>query len=513
MSSGIESVTLTEARGNIAPPPPIDKASVVIGCSSTGAVGLHGPYASVSALNAECGYGPGPTAVAYLIAEYGIPAWLYRPPSSTPGVAAATVTAAIVGSASASAAIGGVPYDDDEAWYQIQGTAAVGTALKMKWSLDRGTTQSPTVNVGAGLTYGIPNSGVVITFGVAGQTYADGDIGTAVTSGPKWAAADIDTAGLPAGALCQSPYEFAHLYLAGPCSATEAGHVTTMLNNLKSVGKIVDAVIHTRWPNVDGTETESVWKASVETDFLSFNDDRINPIEGKKTIVIDPVTSQVHHRTWAYAYFARMLASERNTWVGSPDDGGFASPDGGTDLVQLYDSTGTLIGHDEGPSGNVTGLSDAFGAGNRFTCLVRGSTSQSRRKAYTTVPWVAFTTGGRVFTFMQRRIAQAIERDALDVSFASLGGTNFYDTNETTGISTLTIPAGNAIHHVIFDALTGDKYAEDIENSADDDPTTGLVQVNPVVTVAPGNLVTIAVTLAPKIAGKILSIGLTYAAQ
>lgn len=513
MSSGIESVTLAEARGNIAPPPPIDNAAVVIGCSSTGAVGFHGPYANVSTLNAECGYGPGPTAVAYLIAEYSIPVGFYRTPSSTPGTAATTVTAAILGSASGSAAIGGTPYDDDEAWYQIQGTAAVGTALKLKWSLDRGDTKSATVNVGAGLTYGIPNSGIVITLGASGQTYADGDIGTAVTTGPKWATADLDTAGIPAGALCQTPYEFAHLYLAGPCSSAEAGHVTTMLNNLKSVGKVVDAVIHTRWPLVDGSESESTWATSVATDYLSFNDDRIEKIEGKKTIVIDPVTAQIHHRTWAYAYFARMVNAERNTWVGSPDDGGFAAPNGGTDLVQLYDASGTLIGHDEGPSGNVTGLSDASGLGNRFTCLMRGATPQTRRKAYTTVPWVAFTSGGRIFTWMQRRIAQAIERDALDVSFASLGGTSFYDTDTATNISTLTIPARNAIHHVIFGALTGDKYAEDIENSADDDPTTGLVQVNPVVTVAAGNLVTIAVTLAPKIAGKILSIGLTYAAQ
>jgi len=39
------------------------------------------------------------------------------------------------------------------------------------------------------------------------------------------------------------------------------------------------------------------------------------------------------------------------------------------------------------------------------------------------------------------------------------------------------------------------------------------VQVNPVVTVANGGLVTIAVVLAPKIAGKIIKIDLTYAAQ
>jgi hypothetical protein len=514
MSSGIENVTLTEARGNIAPTPPIDKAAVYIGCASSAAVGLHGPYASVSALNADVGYGPGPTALAYLIQEYGIPAMLYVPPSTTPGTAAATVTAAITGSASGSAAVGGSPFDDYEVWWQSQGTAAVGTAMTLKWSLTNGRDQSQNVNVGTGLTYGIPNSGVVITLGASGQTYANGDVGTCVTTGPKWAAADLDTAGIPAGALCQTPYDFAHIYLAGQCASSEASHVTTMLNNLKGVGKLVHATVHTAWPLVSGSQSEAAWAASVAADYLAFADDRIDKVEGKKTRVIDPVTAQQWNRTWAYAYFARMLASERNVWPASPNDGGFVDPNSGAPLVQLYDANNNLIGHDEGPSGNVTGLSDAFGLGNTFVCIMRGQTQNTRRLVYTTVPWVAFTVGGtgRIFTMMQRRIAQAIERNALTVSFDLLGGTAFYVT-DSNNVSTLTPEAQDAVHHIIFGALTGDLFSDDIENSADDNPTTGLVQVQPVITVNPGNLALISAILAPKVAGKILQIGLTYAAS
>lgn len=520
MSSGIESVTVTEARGLIAPPPPIDSACVIIGTSSGGTAGnLYGPYSSTAQINAGVGYGPGPTAGAYVVDAYGIPVYIYKPTSTNAGSSGTTVTSGIAGTAAAHFVIGGAPRDDFFVAVKAIGAAVLGTNCKIQVAVDGGlgapVTWSATINIGTALTYTIPNTGVVVTLGSSADTFVDGDVGYNYTIAPKWAAADIDTAGVVTGKLCQGPYDFAHVYLAGPCSATEAGHVTTLLNNLKAVNKIADAVVHTRGPDLATSESETTWKGLVETDFIAFNDDRIGIIEGMPTIVIDPTNALVWHRTWAYAYFARMLASERNTWVGCPDDRGFAAPNGGTTLVQLYNSAGTLIGHDEGPSGVVTGLSDAAGLGNRFTCLVRGATPQTRLIAYTTVPWVAYNVGapGRIFTFMQRRIAQAIERDALEVSFASLGGTAFYDTNEQTNISTLTIPARNAIHHVLFGALTGDKYAEDIENSQDDDPNTGLVQVQSVVTVAGGGLVTISAILAPKIAGKIISIGLTYAAQ
>jgi hypothetical protein len=517
MPSGIPTLTLAEARGNIAPPPPIDSACVIFGVCSAGVdATLNGPYTSTAALNAALGYGPGPTAGAYVIDEYGIPVYVYKPHATTAGSVGTTVTSGIVGTAAAHFAIGGTPNNDFQVYVLAIGPAVLGTSCKIQYALDGGpgkpVTFSQTINVGTALTYTIPNTGIVVTLGQAADTFLDGDFGYAPATAPKWAAADIDTAAATSAPLCKSPYDFAHLYVAGTCTATEAGHVTTLLNNLKAVGKIVDAVVHTRGPNVGSSESETAWAGLIEADYLAFNDDRIDVTEGMPTIVIDPTTAQQWQRTWAYAYFARVLASERNVWVACPDDGGFTDPQSGQTLVRLYDAAGNLIGHDEGPSGNVTGLSDAFGAGNRFTCLFRGKTPQTRLMAYTTVPWVQWTVGGRIFTMMQRRIAQAIERDALAVSFDALGGTDFFDT-DANNVSTLVPEYQNAIHNVLFNALTGDKYALDIENSADDDPLTGLVQVQKVVTVAPGNLVSINVTLAPKVAGKLIAIGLTYAAQ
>ncbi len=521
MSSGIESVTLAEARGNIAPSPPIDKACVIIGTTSAGSAGLTGPYSSTLAINAALGYGPACTAGAYAVDEYGIPVWIYKTASTTAGTVGTTVTSGIAGTASSHFSVGGTPRDDFWPYVKAIGAAVLGTNCKIQYALDGGpstpggtptpVTFSATINIGTALTYTIPNTGIVVTLGQAADTFVDGDFGYAYTIAPKWASADIDTAGLVGGALAQSPYDFAHVYICGPMSATEAAHVTTLLNNLRSVGKCVDAVIHCRGLNLATSETEATWAPLIVADYLAFNDDRITKIEGKQTIVVDPTTAQVWHRTFAYAFFARMLASERNVWPASPADGGFTDPKSGQLLVQLYDSANALIGHDEGPSGLTTGLSDASGLGNRFTCLVRGATPQTRLIAYTTVPWVAWTSGGRVYTMMQRRIANAIERAALEVSFAQLGGTVFYDT--VAGVSTLQTEYKNAIHSVIFNALTGIQFEDDIENSADDDPVTGLVQVQPIITVAPGNLATIAAILAPKVAGKILSIGLTYAAS
>lgn len=626
MSSGIPSVTLAEARGNIAPPPPIDSSSVVAGCSSMGTPGtLNGPYANVAAMTAAVGIGPGPTAAAYVIDQYGIPVYLYKTPSTTAGSYDALALGGFTGTA-VPAAGATTPLEGFTAYVLFTaGTTALGTAgAYYKTALDWGNGSGPTLSaakaLGTGSTISIPiadgvtasgaqivlNTAVVgttdatasglyggggslnaetliltqpggspltLTLSGAGNTATQaaflaaihtewpgitativathlvltaaggpivvgagtantnlgltaatsagtinaGDIIQVLCHGPTWADADLDAAAslttTPKGPLVTTTYDFAHLYVAGACASTDAGHVTTILNNLRTAGKLVDAVVHTRGPNVASSESEATWAAAIEADYSAFGDDRIEVIEGMPALVVDPTTSQIWKRSWAYAYFGRMVAAERSTWVGCPNDGGFTDPNDGAQLVLLYDTNGNLIGHDEGPSGNITGLSDAQGSGNRFTCIMRGQTNSTRKFAYTTVPWVQWTPGGRIFLMGARRVAQTMERDALDVSFAQLGGTAFYDTDPLTQISTLTVEAQNAIHHVLFSSLTGDKYATDIENSADDDPSTGLVQVNPVVTVAPGNLMTLAVELAPKIAGKVLSIGLTYAAQ
>jgi hypothetical protein len=334
---------------------------------------------------------------------------------------------------------------------------------------------------------------------VAGSIVA-GDIIRVKTIAPKWAVADIDTA---ATKLAQSSYDFSMIYVSGSCSASEAGHVSTMLNTLAALGgKRCTAVIHTRGPNVGETETD--WAASIEADFLAFNDDRITIIEGHPTWFLSPTDGRILNRSWAPMFFARSLAVTRRTWPGSPNDNGLAN-------VFLYDSAGNLVGHDEGPSGNVTGLGDAVGQGNRFTCLIRGPFPQVRNQVFTTVPWVQWTTGGRIFQLPQRRIANAIERAGNAVSFPQLGGTAFYDTDPNTLVSTLTTESQNAIHTTIFDGLGAD-FNEDIENYGDDDPVTGLVQVASVITVANG-IAVIGFTIAPRLGALIVRMNFTYAAQ
>lgn len=326
------------------------------------------------------------------------------------------------------------------------------------------------------------------------------DLAKVATTGPKWSTADLDTA---ATDLARSSYDFSQILIVGPCSAAEAAHVRTLLNALANRGKRVEATIYSRGPNV--SEPEVTWGAAVQTDFAAFFDDRIEFKEGMPLLLTDPVTARVYQRTWVPAYFARMLSQARRTWAGSPNDGSL-------DGVQLYSSAGVLTGHDE--SGDVfTGMGDAFGQGNRFGCVFRGDTPQTRLGVYTTAPWTAWnpTDDHHIYLAMVRRIVNAAERSAKSVSFADLGGSVFYDTDPQTLVTTLQPDAQEAIHGTLFDALTID-MRDDLENAQDADPVTGIVAVSSVITVA-GQLAIVPIGLNLKVGAWIIKIPLTITVQ
>lgn len=327
-----------------------------------------------------------------------------------------------------------------------------------------------------------------------------GDIAKVATLGPTPSTADIDTA---ATALARSSYDFSQILFAFPMNAATAAHVTTLLNALAARGKRVEATIYTRGPNV--MEDEPTWGAAITADFAPFFDDRIEKKEGMPLLLTDPVTARVYRRPWAPAYFARMLSQARRTWAGSPNDGAL-------DGVQLYASGDVLVGHDE--SGDIfTGLGDAFGQGNRFGCVFRGDTPQTRLGVYTTAPWTAWNPNNdhHIYLAMVRRIVNAGERSAKAVSFSDLGGSVFYDTDPITQVTTLQPDAQEAIHGTLFDALTID-MRDDIENAQDANPVTGVVSVSSVITVS-GQLATIPITLNFKVGAWIIKIALTVSVQ
>lgn len=507
--SYIPSVSVAEQAGAIAPPPDIDHACVVFGPTSAGTTNtLNGLYASAAATSAALGYGDTIDASSYItdpINPQRQPpgqVMIYKSAASTAGTTGTNDTSGITGSASAHAALAGASYITGDIQVKAIGAITVGTSGNFQWSADNGINWSSTIPLGTATTYPLPGTNVTWTAGQAADVWNDGDIIKAHVTAPACTGADIDAA---ASILAQSPYDFSEILFVAPMSASIAAHVTTLLNTLLAAGKRVKATIVSRGAN--SGESESTWFASVAADFLAFNDDRIEFKEGYRLLMRDPVTSRQYLRTWVPAYFARMLSQSRRTWAGSPDDGGL-------DGVQLYTAAGALVGHDEGPSGNITGLSD-IGQGNRFGCVFRGATPQTRLAVYTTPPWVAFneaTIGSDpVFLSMVRRVCFNAERAAMAVSFSDLGGSVFTDIDPTTGIVTLQPDSQDAIHGTLFDALTIATKG-DVENSGDADPVTGLVAVSSVVTKAQ-QLVTVPITLNLSIGGWIIKIALTVTVQ
>jgi hypothetical protein len=92
-----------------------------------------------------------------------------------------------------------------------------------------------------------------------------------------------------------------------------------------------------------------------------------------------------------------------------------------------------------------------------------------------------------------------------------LGSRLFYtSTGPTSG--TLKPQSLNLVQSSIFAAISGE-FATEFDNAQDADLNTGLVQVNPAVTVGAGKLLGISVTIAPNIGGYALEFTIILAVQ
>ncbi len=501
----IPSVTVTEARGAVAPPANIDQAAVVLGCTSSGSVGLSPLFNSATAAAAALGYGDTIDAASYITdpidpsRQLPGPVAIYKCASANPGTYGTVDQTGVLGAGTIDVDGTSLPFGTyPEAWLQVGVGFTTGMAGgTVRWTLDGGENWSGYTPIGTDDNFVVPNSGVKWLFTSALDA---GDIAKVATVGPTPSTADIDTA---ATALARSSYDFSQIFFAFPMDAAMAAHVTLLLNTLLARGKRVEATIYTRGP--DDGESEIDWYADIAADFAAFFDDRIEKKEGMPLLLTDPVTARVYLRPWAPAYFARMLSQPRGTWAGSPNDGAL-------DGVQLYTSGDVLRGHDE--TGDVvTGLGDAFGQGNRFGCVFRGDTPQTRLGVYTTAPWTAWNPNNdhHIYLSMVRRIVNAAERSAKSVSFSDLGGRVFYDTDPITKVTTLQPDAQEAIHGSLFDVLTID-MRDDLENAQDANAVTGVVAVSSVITVN-GQLATIPITLNLKVGAWIIKIALTVSVQ
>jgi hypothetical protein len=278
---------------------------------------------------------------------------------------------------------------------------------------------------------------------------------------------------------------------------------------ISTKGKRPVCLARTRIINVEAAETEVAWMAAIAADFVNFNDSRI-VLDATYGLITDATTSRQYFRSLFAQLVADTVRVERYEMPGVPAD----KVGTGIPNVILVNAAGALIGHDEGIGGAATGLSNEV-LGNRFTCVQRMPDAQAPEAVYRTVPWTLFGPTDQIKNLPTRRVCNAIEGAVVTMSIRQLGKSFGYiraDANVPGSQPKLTPTSLRALQAVLFQALSV-SFANDIQNAADANMTTGLVQVNPVLTVTGGNLLTVSITTAPKVLGYLLSIVNTLAVQ
>lgn len=340
---------------------------------------------------------------------------------------------------------------------------------------------------------------VVTASDVSQGTLVAGDYWTVRTTAPKPGATEIDDA---SDALVATASEFSIIVCDFDCDASLAAHVSTMLDALAAIGRDCTAIIRTRSRDFEAGETEAAWQAAVAADFANFEDDRI-VVRASYQFVTDAMTSRSYLRHDLAQFAADVVRVRRAVWPCAPADR--AMPN-----ASLVDGNGTRYGHDEGPQGSDSGLSDD-GQGNRFSCVQRLPVSLVRQNVYNTVPWVAYPEDSTIRNLPTCRLVNAMRRVARVAAIPTLGARLYY-TSTGAGTGTLTAASRTALHGSIYQAIANE-FAAEIDNAADAALDTGLVQVSPPVTVSGGNLLGVSVTLAPKIGGYVRSVTITIAVQ
>jgi hypothetical protein len=332
-----------------------------------------------------------------------------------------------------------------------------------------------------------------------------GDIFFARTLGPYPATSDVDAAYT---ALSKSGRLFGIVAHEWPMTASMFAHLTTGLNTCQNTNRRMVALARTRVPDWETDEAESAWATAQETAFaVGTTDDSRIILWSSYEWETDARTTNVYLR----AGFAQWCADVVRVPMNQPPCAPVDQPAAG---VTLYTTDDTQVGHDEGPRGSVTGLSNAD-LGNRFVSTVSAADPLLGNATFYTVPWTMAGATDPIKTLMMRRIATSMERTAVSAAISQGGALLDYtapDPNVPGSTYLLTDVSRNMLHAVLFNALS-DRYAPFIQNADDADLETGLVYINPAITVSAGKLVSVEYKLNVRFQGVLVSLAGTFKVQ
>jgi len=334
-----------------------------------------------------------------------------------------------------------------------------------------------------------PTAGALVT----------GDIIRIRTKAPKPSAAAID---LAFAALAQASLQVGLVFCEFDVDSTLAAHLTSGKSTLAAAGKDVAVLYRTRIPDAETSETESAWAAAITADLHNTHDSG-TVCDATFGLVTDAMTGNQYLRSDFAQWAADVVRINRVEIPDVPSD----RPEANFTLIT---KSGALVGHDEGPRGNVTGLSDDS-QGNRFRSTMRFADQTRIEDVFSTVPWTMYGSTDQIFNLPTLRVCNAIKRVARSAGTGALGGRLRYTPATSTAGAALTYPAQNAVHGVIYDALKKE-FSNDIQN-IDDASLNGLVQVNPAVTVSAGNLLKVSARIKPVVFGYLVDLDIVLAIQ
>ena len=498
--SGTFSVLVQEARGLVAVPSDLSKLACVVGCRSGGTwtADVSPFFLSGSAAQAAIGVGDAVDTLCQIIEQpqpngdvAKIPACFLTVDVTTAGSHGTIDVTGVTGTSVITYDGATTPLGTYDAYVIFLKDATVGTTGgTYQYSLDGGRSLSKINSLGTANSITIPNSGVKFDLGTG--TVKKGDIVKVRTKAPQPAAADVTT---QLQVLAAAPTDVGVLVCDFDCDASMITAISAGLSAMQNAGKRVLCLVKVRTPNA--AESEAAWATAVQVIQSSVSDSRITLIDDYG-LVTDVMSGRQYLRNSLQQKAADVCRVDNATWPDCPADRKIAN-------YTLVDGNGNLVGHDEGPRGTVTGNSDDT-QGNRLWSAQRLADSGRREDVFSTVPWVLYSDNERIRNIMTRRVANAAERAAVSAANSSLGGDVFYiPANPATGASAqLTEASRLALHGVVFAAVS-QAVQGDVLNDRDASVDTGLVQINPYVTVSGGNLLSVQCTINLNVKGYIVS--------
>lgn len=503
--SGTYTITVQEARGLVAVSADIDRLAIVMGCSSSGS-GLSTFYGSGQAAVTGRGKGDAVDTLAHIIEQkqtsgngVKVPAAMYTLPGTTVSTYGTVDSTGKTGTSAVTMTSATHPYGTYEAYLRFVTGGTIGTAgITFVWSLDGGRTESQVTALGTAVGYTIADGNVAFAFGTG--TIVAGDIVRCRTIAPA-----PDANGITAAftALAAASVQFGILVCDFELTAAFAALITSGKASLIAAGKRVTILTRARLPDAETSETNAAWNADCAADYAAVYDSCMH-VRASYGLLTDAMTGRQYLRSDLAQFAADLVRVGRSDWPDCPADQPMSN-------FTLVNSSGVTVGHDEGPRGASTGLSNDT-LGNRLGCVQRLADASRLEEVFTTSSWVMYQADERIRNVMTRRVANAIERVAVSAGTTAMGSKVKYTPASGSTPARLDDTSRRSIHGVIFDAISKE-FKTDITNPNDASLDNGLVQVAQDITISGGNLAAVSVTIAPIVWGYLLTLNITLAIQ